>query len=54
VQNDVLSRIEDARINRMTPLQALNLLADLQASLQSGAFPVDRSRAGAQGELFSG
>jgi len=35
-RHPVLDRIETARINRMTPLQALNFLADLQSDLQPG------------------
>jgi DNA mismatch repair protein MutS len=45
----VIGRIESARINRMTPLQALNLLAELQASLND--LPQKGSQE-AQGSLF--
>ncbi|MEY4632322.1 MAG: mismatch repair protein [Pseudomonadota bacterium] len=45
----VLARIEAARINRMTPLQALNLLAELQASL---ATAVPGGAEETQGSLF--
>ena len=53
-RHPVLDRIEAARINRMTPLQALNLLADLQSELQRG-IPVGEGpglEVTAQGELF--
>lgn len=62
-QNPVLAKLESARINRMTPIQALNLLAelvDLHASFSASLTqntgmelnPNAVGGAGGQGELF--
>ena len=58
--NPALEKLAEARINRMTPLQALNFLAELQASLglepnqnmQPALKPAGCSGVGGQGELF--
>ncbi len=51
VPNPVLERLETVRINRITPLQALNLLAEL-TELHAG-LGGENGKSSGQGELFS-